>query len=308
MTVLIVQAHQKDAQVWTILSSKVGDVIQSFKGQFFANAHPQEISIAVKFLYLALTTLRGNRTLGEEYVDLIYVNRKGNKLVQRYKKLLFIVSYALGPYMASKWLQKWDENGENETRSKQYSLKRLLNMALNLHLVVFYFKGAYYDIIKRIFGLRYAVGHKVDGNEAKFRKSSSNSYKLLGYILLLQSTSRGVPIVIRYLKSLALYDGKNSANKHSVGYDDEKAKNGIIQGIPDESQVVHIDLADESRLNFIPKASRTCVLCLNAMMDPSCAPCGHLFCWNCILNWCKERAECPLCRRACQGQQVLSLR
>lgn len=286
----------------------MGGVIKNFKGQFFANAHPQEISTSVKFLYLALTTLRGSRTLGEEYVDLIYVNRTGNMLVQRYKKLLFIVSYALGPYMASKWLQKWDENGEKETRSKQYSFKRLLNMALNLHLVVFYFSGAYYDIIKRIFGLRYAVGHKVDGNEAKFRKSSSNSYKLLGYILLLQSTSRGIPIVIRYLKSLTSYDGKHSANKRHITYDDEQKNNGILKGIPDESQVVHIDLADESRLKFIPEASRTCVLCLNAMMDPSCAPCGHLFCWNCIINWCKERAECPLCRRACQGQQVLSLR
>lgn len=293
------QAQQKDAQIETILSAKLLEVVKAVKGQLFANTHPLEISIAVKLMYLCLTTLKGSRTLGEEYVDLIYVGRRGTKLVERYKKLLFIIFYCLSPYFTTKFLQKWRTSDKDK-----YSFKSVLNTLVNLHLVLFYFRGAYYDIFKRIFGLRYAVGHKVDANEAKFRNSSSNSYKFLGYILLVQGASKVIPAIFRQLRSIALPDTGRINERRNW---EEKGKDAIT-GIPEASQIVHIYLSDESQLPYIPQASRSCILCLNAMTDPSCAPCGHIFCWDCILSWCKERPECPLCRQKCQAQQVLSLR
>lgn len=276
------------------------------KGQLFTNTHPLELSIAVKLVYLCLTTLKGSRTLGEEYVDLIYVGRRGNQLVQRYRKLLFIVFYCLSPYFFTRFLRRSRTNGDQKSRKNGFSFKGALSTVVNLHLILFYFNGAYYDVFKRIFGLRYAVGHKVDENEAKFRNSSSNSYKFLGYILLVQGASKVVPAVLGQLRSLTL---PISDSNRKTGL--RKLENGdkdAIVGIPDESQVLHIDLSDESQLPYIPTASRSCILCLNLMTDPSCAPCGHVFCWSCILNWCKERPECPLCRQKCQSQQVLSLR
>lgn len=308
-TLSTVQAHQKDNQTEAVLSLKVEGFLKNLKGQLFTNAHPQEISIFVKLFYLGLTTLMGNKTLGEEYVDLMYVSRNGKSLVRRYRKLLFILSYAGGPYLMSKFLKRWNTNdSDEESNTRKFSRKRLLNLILNLHLVLFYFKGAYYDIFKRIFGLRYAIGHRVDINEAKFRKSSSNTYRFLGYILLLQITSKGMPIIIRHVKKSL----KGSPSNNVDGLKGHNEKNDhlsdVISGIPDNTKVLHIDLSDDSELPFIPSSSRTCILCLNPMTDPSCAPCGHLFCWNCIINWCKERPECPLCRQKCFPQQVLSLR
>lgn len=284
--------------------------MKNLRGQLYLNEHPREISIAVKFLYLSLTTLIGSRTLGEEYVDLIYVNRKGNEMVQRYKKLLFILTYTLGPYFASKVWKRWREAHEDPENNEEtkISWQSVSNALLNTHMIIFYFKGAYYDISKRVFGLRYAVGHKVEDEESKFRQSNSNSYKMLGYFLLAQGMLENLPVILKQMKALL-----GQSNKSPRYLQNEKSSiiqkpRGEIKGAPKNSEILHINLEDPSQLPFIPSTSRQCILCLNDMMDPSCSPCGHIFCWACIMNWCKEREECPLCRQKCLRQQLLPLR
>lgn len=289
---------------------KLERFFRSLKGQLFTNACTEEISIVAKLMYFGLTTLAGSKTLGEEYVDLVYVSRTGKELVKRYKKLLFVLSYALGPLVVSRILRRWGSGSDDsDSKDKTYSYRRILDIFLNVHLVLFYFSGSYYDVIKRILGMRYAIGHKVNPNEAKFRTSNSNTYKFLGHILLLKVASEKLPATLQYLKKLLVSEGTDSANDMKVcGGNGVDASHYYIKGIPDESRLSHIDLSDKSQLPFIPEVSRTCILCLNLMVDPSCTPCGHLFCWNCIVSWCKERAECPLCRQKSHPQQVLSIR
>ena len=64
------------------------------------------------------------------------------------------------------------------------------------------------------------------------------------------------------------------------------------------------------------RSSRKCTLCLDERTDSCATECGHLFCWNCIVGWGREKvclsfgfmrtsayfvirkAECPLCRQS----------
>lgn len=38
-----------------------------------------------------------------------------------------------------------------------------------------------------------------------------------------------------------------------------------------------------------------CVICMSAFKSPTCCPCGHIFCWECILK-CNQNI-CPICRK-----------
>lgn len=308
----IIQAHQKDEQIETLLSTKITELLRGLKGQLFVNSFPKEVSVLVKLLYLGLTTLTSRRTLGEEYVDLVYVSRKGDDLIRTIKRGLFVVSYAVGPYLLPKLYKKYySTNNTDDELSKDLTSTDVLNTMLDLNLVIFYFTGTYYDVFKRIFGMRYAVGHILSDEEKAYREKSSRSYKILGYILLLQNVSKVRPLLKGIMSRIygSRLSEKSNAEKGKVLLSEGDSKDfSCLTDVPDSKSIDHISLDDGTALQYIPKDSRGCILCLTNMTDPSCLPCGHIFCWECITDWTKENPECPLCRQKCYPQQVLALR
>lgn len=69
----IIRAHQKDAYFQGVLTNQISDLHRRLCGARSAHAWAAESRTFADLLYLSLTTLLGNRTLGEEYCDLVQV-------------------------------------------------------------------------------------------------------------------------------------------------------------------------------------------------------------------------------------------
>lgn len=69
----IIRAHQKDAYFQGLLTNQLVDLHRRLLGARSAHTWANESRTVADLLYLCLTTLIGNRTLGEEYCDLIQV-------------------------------------------------------------------------------------------------------------------------------------------------------------------------------------------------------------------------------------------
>lgn len=303
------RAHQKDSYLESIVRGKLQDTLQILTSQRFIHTHPEELTVIAKALYLGLTTLLGSRTLGEEYTDLIYVTRDGRQIPKLKRRLGFILAYAVLPYYATKLVKKLansdvleDEIDEKPKKQKKglrafvgsLSYAKVMDTLLSIHLATFYLNGAFYNLSKRVFGMRYVFGHKVDKNE----QLSRGGYELLGGLILAQIAFK----VISKVKEFVQQDDDD--------YDEVNEKtlrSNEIRGVPANTTTNGLDLSNPKLLKFIPESSRKCMLCLSYMTDPACAPCGHIFCWSCISDWSRQHPECPLCRQALSEQSLLSL-
>lgn len=301
----IIQSYQKDKQIETILIEKFTTLLQNLKGQYFVNLYPNQINTISRFIYLFFTVFQNERTLGQEYGQLMYVNKVGKYLTKRGQRLAYIISVCFGPYILNKILKVFHRKNtdDSEKGTKRFSLKDIIDLGINLHLILFYFKGEYSDIWKRVFGIKDVITHRINNNERRFRENNSKMYKKLGYIFLLQTMTQTFPLIKSQLSLFSFRDRSKRQSYHDTMSDAIR----VITKIPEKSQLAHVSLEDPTVLPFIPSESRQCALCLSPMMDPSCAPCGHMYCWDCLQNWTNERPECPLCRQKCRPQQIQPL-
>ncbi|KAI1500076.1 Pex12 amino terminal region-domain-containing protein [Biscogniauxia marginata] len=212
----IIRAHQKDAYFQGVLTNQLSDLHRRLLGARSAHAWAAESRTIADLLYLCLTTLLGNRTLGEEYCGLVQVEA-GGSLPALPRRAAYIAGSILLPYglarvlpsvrarirarlqrnlaLASSSSSSSPPSASKSTRrppSRAWTYKlqsyALANLAAltspapvhALSLALFYFSGSYYELAKRLAGLRYIFTHKVG------ESSDRAGYELLGVLLVVQ--------------------------------------------------------------------------------------------------------------------------
>lgn len=126
------------------------------------------------------------------------------------------------------------------------------------------------------------------------------SYSLLGVLLGIRLFHR----LLSYIKSRQEAQADSGKGKQRVDRVDDAAEFFI-----DEKPVLDLldlDPANEPTkpaeedertvldVSTIPQAIRTgrnCTLCLEERTDSCSTECGHLFCWNCIVGWGREKVN-----------------
>lgn len=358
----IIRANQKDAYFQSVLLTHLAGVIRSLYGARTAHNWTNEARTFTELLYFGLTTFVGNRTLGEEYCDIVQVEDDTARLPSILRRSGYILSTVLLPYVLNRFLPAFrrrlraklessmrklhHRRASSPTRSKrpptrtfqvqEYALKHLDSITspaplYAVTMAIFYFSGAYYQLSKRVWGLRYIFTRKLEDSQQRV------GYEVLGVLLVLQM------IVQAYLHAHDTYTHAQALNVPSnssaaagtsavidggveVAADTTiaapllfEAPQGADPAVQKEriSHITHTALPQTYRCHLENpevmqwingKQQRKCTLCLDAMKDPSVTTCGHVFCWQCVTDWLREQPMCPLCRQSALVQHVLPLR
>ncbi|XP_048860775.1 peroxisome biogenesis factor 10 isoform X1 [Brienomyrus brachyistius] len=312
----LIRSSQKDEYYQNCLRNNTNEAFQTFAGSKRWLEWRKEIELLADLAYYSLTTYAGYQTLGEEYVNMVQVDPSKRRVPSHSRRAALVFLHTFLPYCLDKLLVYLENDLQAEDLDSHASpggaghwwspascvraqtrrlvslltepqRKALLPMLLvfqqavtllhRFHVAVFYLRGTFYHLSKRATGITYLRVLGMSGDDRLIR----NSYRALGMVSLLQL---GLTLVLQF----------NNLRQRQRARQEWK----LHRNLPSSAQPVE---ASGSR------ASR-CILCLEERRHSTSTPCGHLFCWECITEWCNTKAECPLCREKFLPHRLVYLR
>eukprot|EP00090_Calanus_glacialis_P046307 TRINITY_DN9037_c0_g1_i1.p1 TRINITY_DN9037_c0_g1~~TRINITY_DN9037_c0_g1_i1.p1 ORF type:complete len:298 (-),score=42.45 TRINITY_DN9037_c0_g1_i1:98-991(-) len=242
---------------------------------------------ATRFLYYAVTTLSDYQTLGEEYTGLIQVVHRKNKLPSKFMRLLMIFLQTFGPHLLKYWFKnlqltvkrnplQFDKEAVRRISNLLPVLEQMTEYVDKINVCIFYFHGSFYHLAKRLTGISYV---KYIGADSK-QDTTRGGFRVLG---LVATVHLALNILYTFYKNRNIHNQETKENNNST---------------------------EDTSDTYIPPKDR-CSLCLDKLGSrgiTTTTPCGHLYCWTCILESLQRNPECPLCRQPVESNRVVPCR
>uniref|UniRef100_A0A2A4JYQ9 RING-type E3 ubiquitin transferase n=1 Tax=Heliothis virescens TaxID=7102 RepID=A0A2A4JYQ9_HELVI len=218
-------------------------------------------------IYRSLTTLKDLQTLGEEYSGIVQVDECYNKLPSYYSRLLSIILSTFGESITRRLIHSIEKRVEQNPS--------LTVEAQNIFLVCLKTLSSILPQIQNIHrGLAYIgggpmqIGKTVTGIDYVHVRPAAAAYyahlRLLGIVTLLHA-------IVSCGQSL--YRAKTHMDQ--------------MKEVPNE-----VD------------SNKSCVACLEEIVQPCVLPCGHIFCMQCSYG---ALENCALCRSPFTKNSVIPL-
>ncbi|KIJ21440.1 hypothetical protein PAXINDRAFT_63874 [Paxillus involutus ATCC 200175] len=303
----IIRANQRDLFHVSSLKEQVETVLRSWLGTRWLTRWDKEVDVVVKLLYYGLSVGRAVQTLGEEYTDIWEHSAFTGQTPSKASRIGLVLLPTLPSYILARW-------GSNlgflppKVASAIRILPTCLEVATEINLAAFYLRGTYYDLPKRILGIRH-ISPTPENPHVR-----PPSYSLLGILILIRVLHR----LVSYLRSRSQAASEKSFGKRSIDethemFIDDRLVSTMLESVDPESTPAKPaeedvnTILDVSSIPASVRAGRTCTLCLEERTDSCATECGHLFCWSCVVGWGREKAECPLCRQGLNLTRLLPI-
>ncbi|GES74066.1 peroxisome biosynthesis protein [Rhizophagus clarus] len=270
----IIRANQKDVYYQQILEEQMTNVFRIFFGTRLQHQFQKEVNVISDLFYFCLTTLLGTQTLGEEYCDIMQISDSTKQsLPSSSKRVTLIFWHIIFPYLYTRGISElrkrtkpsWKKSRTQQIQIRNTKYDRLRESIYRLlPKLQTLLKGHVHSIHLAIFyfyGAYYCISKRATGIRYIFTRQLGPHEQRIGLI---------------------------------KGADDSLLNEDEEEDSEDES-----DLMVTSTEGLTPQeiAARKCILCLSPRKNTTATPCGHLFCWTCIVDCCNNKPECPLCRQ-----------
>ncbi|GMS90349.1 hypothetical protein PENTCL1PPCAC_12524 [Pristionchus entomophagus] len=295
----IVRAQRRDEEATQQLEGRLSSILnQVLSHREWMRAVPY-LAAASKTLYYSATLLSGSQTLGEEYVRLMESSSPHPSTPHWMRRALFVFLHVYAPLFVDRALARAErvlQSPDTErfagvdirrnrvaratfTRIVQWLRHSFSSSLSRVHMATFYIFGAYYQLSRRMAGIRFVSFSP--NSDLKALKV----YRWLGYVTLAEVA---LSIILWAVAESAKADERRA----------EKKRGGVRSTVDEEEEE-----QDEENEKY-----PACALCASAR-PPACPPCGHVACWTCLaqIATSDDGPRCPHCRSPFKPQQLVPL-